>query len=59
MLFTVKTKILAFQGKTPVQWKIVNSHYMLEQVISFKYLRYTLNYLEEKDMQLKIQNYNT
>lgn len=54
---TSKTKIMAFQGKLPVRSKICIENVILEQVNTFKYLGYTLTYLDERDISNKIQNY--
>lgn len=49
---------MAFWGKKLVWNKICLGNSTLEQVNSFKYLRYTLSSLTESGIQLKIQNYD-
>jgi hypothetical protein len=58
-LSTTKTKTMAFLGKTPVTSKIFIGNSIFEKVHSFKYMGYDLSYLEQSDMQMNIQNYNT
>ena len=55
---TVKTKVMAFQGKMPIRSKICIGNSILEQVSSFKYLGYHLTYQAKQDIPQKIQSFN-
>jgi hypothetical protein len=55
---TEKTKIMAFQGKYPIQSKIYIYNKIMEQVNYFKYTRYYMVCENEKDVAGRFKNFN-
>jgi hypothetical protein len=51
-----KTKIMAFKGKLNVSSKIVLENTTLEQVQQFNYLGCETSFIQERDVNMKIQN---
>ena len=49
---------MAFNGKFLIPSKMYIAEEILEGVYPFKYLGYNLSYLEEQDINYKIQNFN-
>ncbi|KAJ4443127.1 hypothetical protein ANN_04777 [Periplaneta americana] len=54
-----KTKTMAFRGKHPMRSKIILENQSIEQVSSFKYLDCDMSYNMERDIDSKINKFQT
>jgi hypothetical protein len=54
---TMKTKIVAFQGKTHIRCKIMIDNKTTEQISSFKYLGFNVSYYRKEDINIELSKF--